>query len=269
LCCCGRGAGQGDHQSKNQTDIQYNSNFWKAENNETGVNTYYVGPGVVVGYETPKLTTSLDATLDLFWFDDQDTPPPGTRDASDDDYVGATVLGRVNYQATDRLNLGISDRFFVTRDPAEADINSDAITRDKYTLNFFQPEIYYVASSRIDLRAAYRNTIEDYEKDLEDSVEHRGMFDFIYNLNSRAATFLSYQIWARDYDQDSYDYTSNQVWLNYRHQFRYFTLTVVAAIIKEPLMGITLATSTCSPGESGSPGRILIPPQDNQELGYL
>jgi hypothetical protein len=213
---------------------QYNSNFWKTEDNEVGAYTYYAGPGVVIGYETPKLEVAIDGTLDMYWYDDKDTPPPGFRDASDDDYVGATFFGRVNYQATDRLNLGVTDELYITRYAARTlnfvdyegrtDGNSNAIERDKYLLNHFEPSIYYDLSERLGLLAKYRNTYTDYEKDLEDSNEHRGIFNLYYRLNRSAAVYLDYQTWKRDYSQETIDYSSNMVTLNYEHEFNYFTL---------------------------------------------
>jgi hypothetical protein len=211
-------------QPKIQSGIEAHSNYWKAEDQEVSVNTYFTKPGLVFGYETAKTEIAVDATADAYWYDDQDTPPPGVRDASDDNYVGVTGEARINHQLTDRLNVGMSDQIYVTRDPARADGNSNSVSRDKYTINYLEPNAYYEFADKFGIKAKYRNTVTDYEKDLEDSTEHRGVFDLYYNLNRSSAVYVDYQVWERTYDQTSSDYLSNQVSLNYETKFNYFSI---------------------------------------------
>jgi len=205
------------------TEMRYDSNFWKAEDNEVGVNSYSVRPGLELGYETPRTQVSLDVTVEPHWYDDQDATPPGVADASDDDFVGFTGLFRGYYQFTDRLNIGVKDQLYVTRDPAHADVNSNSISRDKYTINYVEPIGYYELTDKFGLRGAYRNTYTDYEMDLEDSTENRGIFALYYTLNSTSKIYVDYQVWERDYSQDSSDYLSNLITLNYEAKFKYFT----------------------------------------------
>lgn len=211
-------------QPKVRVGAQNDSNFWKSQDNEVSVNTYTAKPGMVFGYETEKTEIFVDAELGLYWYDDQDTPPEGVRDASDDDYVGFDGNARFNHQLTDRLNVGVEDQLFVTRDPARADGNSNSVNRDKYTINYFEPNAYYDFSDKFGLLVKYRNTYTDYEKDLEDNIENRGTADFYYNLNRSAAVYLDYQVWMRDYDQDSNDYLSNKISLNYEHKLNYLSI---------------------------------------------
>lgn len=211
-------------QPKIQMVFQNNSNFWQAEDQEVSVNSYSIKPGIVLGFETPKTNIALDATIDAYWYDDQDTLPVGISDASDDDYVGFTGNLNADHQLTDRLNIGISDELYITRDPARADFNSNSINRDKYTINYFEPKVYYEIADKFGIQAKYRHTLTDYFEEIEDSSEHRGIFDIYYNLNRTSAIYLDYQVWARDYDLDSSDYTSNLVSLNYEKEFNYFTI---------------------------------------------
>jgi hypothetical protein len=208
---------------KIEVGVQNDSNFWKFEHNEVSVNTYYAKPGIVLGFETPRTQISLDATLEPYWYDDQDSPPAGVAKASDNNYTGFTGIFRANYQLADRLNIGLKDQAYVTRDPANADINSNSVMRDKYTINYVEPNAYYKLTNKFGLRSAYRNTTTDYEKKLEDSSENRGIFDLYYAFNSTSTVYLDYQIWARDYDQRSSGYTSNMVTLNYKRTFKYFS----------------------------------------------
>lgn len=211
-------------QPKIEVGSKNNSNFWKAEDEEVSVNTYWAQPGIEFGLETDRTEIMVDATVDFFWYDDQDTPPAGIGDASDDDYVGFTGEASINYQLTDRLNIGLTDDLYVTRDPARADAFNNSINRDKYTINYFEPNAYYEIADKFGILVKYRNTFTDYENDLEDSSENRGILDFYYHLNSRSSIYLDYQIWARDYDQDTTDYTSNVVSLNYEREFNYLTI---------------------------------------------
>ncbi|BHH84231.1 outer membrane beta-barrel protein [Desulforhopalus sp. 52FAK] len=208
-----------------KSSFENNSNFWKSEDNEVSVNTYTVKPGVELGYQTPKLDVALDASVDLYWYDDQDTPPDGVRDASEDDYTGVTGTLYTTYMATDRVTLTLDDQLYVTRDPADADVNSNSTSREKYTINYFEPGVIYDFADKFGLGVKYRNTITEYdEDDVESSVENRGIFDLYYYLNSSSSLFLDYSLWERDYDQDSSDYVSNVVSLNYQRQFNFFSI---------------------------------------------
>lgn len=205
--------------------VEYTTNFWKAENDEVGVYTYSIKPGVVLGYETPKTKADADLSVDAYWYDDQDTPPPGIRDSSDDDYVGFTGSLAVSNQLFDRLKIGAQDSLMLTRDPASADVFNDSVTREKYTINRFNPNIYYDFGNKFGLEMRYGNTYTDYTEDLggEDSVEHRGTLNLNYNLNRTSSIYVNYQVWNRDYDVATSAYTSNKVTLNYAHAFNFLT----------------------------------------------
>lgn len=215
-------------EPKIHTDVQYNSNFWKAEDDEVGVNTYSIRPGVVLGYETQKSEIMADLSVDAYWYDDQDSPPAGVRDSSDDDFVGFTGSLTAESQVAKRLQLSIDESLMLTRDPASADDNSDSVSREKYTINRITPGMYYTLGTDFGLGLKYRNTYTDYTDDLggEDNNEHRGILDFYYNLNRNAAIYLDYQLWNREYDETSSEYTSNKITLNYAHTFNF--LSVVA-----------------------------------------
>lgn len=209
---------------KIQAGVQYNSNFWRAEEVEVGVNTYSLNPGIVVGVETPKTNVSLDATLNANWYEDQDTTPAGVRDSSDDDFVGVTAILGADHQLTQRLNVGVSDRLFVSRDPANSDVSSNSISREKYTVNYFEPNVFYEFGQKFSLDSRYRNTLTNYEDLTEDSLENRGIFDLYYNLNRNAAIYVDYQIWQRDYDGLTSDYLSNLISINYRQVFNFMVI---------------------------------------------
>ena len=205
---------------------QYDSNYFLANTNERPVFTYLLQPGIDLGIQTAKSSVELDYTLNAYWYDDRDTVPPGERAASDDDYVGHTFDLKMRYQAFTRLQFGLDELYLLTRDPAQSDAFSDSILRLKYHLNALTPFLVYEFGPKFSVAARYRNTKINYvDTDIGDSDENRGIFDFIYNLNSRNSIDLQYQYWQKNYDVAT-DYTSNQVKLIFRRQMRAFDIIV-------------------------------------------
>ena len=208
---------------------RYDSNYFKADFNERSVFTYLLQPGLDLGIETAKSSVKLNYTLDAYWYDDRDSVPPFERAASDYNYVGQTGDLKMRYQAFPRLQFGLDDTLRLTRDPAQSDQFSDSIIRAKYCLNAVTPLMIYEFGPKFNAAVRYRNTKIDYldPKDIEDSRENRGIFDFIYNFNRRNSIDLQYQYWRKDYEVSS-DYSSNQVKLIFRRQMRSFDLIVGA-----------------------------------------
>lgn len=206
------------------TGYEYHSNFWRSEVDGAGVDTFYVKPGVKFGYETGKTVIDIDFLIEGYVYHDQDTPADGVRDADEDNYVG--LFGDLSWftQVTDRVGLTLDEVASYTRDASQSDVFSDSIEREKYFINRFTPGGYYDFGNKFSLGASYQNTYTNYEDDGEDSTENMGLFNFYYNLNERMSTFISYDIWTRDYDQGSETYLSNRVKLNYTHQFNNFEL---------------------------------------------
>lgn len=204
------------------TGYEYSSNFWRSEADEVAVDTFFIKPGVKVGYETGKTVVDFDFLIEGYLYHDQDTPPDGVSNADEDNYVG--FFGDFSWltQVTDRVSLGLDDVISYTRDASQSDAFNDSIEREKYLINRFTPNAYYDFGNKFAFGAMYQNTYTDYQDDGEDSVEHMGMFNFYYNFNEQMSTYISYDIWTRDYDQGSDTYISNRVKLNYTHQFNNF-----------------------------------------------
>jgi polysaccharide biosynthesis protein VpsM len=210
-----------------KVDWQMDSNFHKTENNEKSVHTYTASPGIELGYTTDKTLMSLNYSLKRFMYDDQDENMPGQVDADEFDYTAHNAGLRIQTQASKRLRLGVDNTFMKTRDPASADANSDSVDRFKYTLNRFSPGLNYRFGEKFGLGVKYTNLLTDYSDDGpgqgEDSSENRGTFNLNYRFTPKTAFDLDYQIWERDYDKNSVDYTSNQLMVNVKHQFNYLT----------------------------------------------
>ncbi len=200
-------------------------NFFKAETGERKVDTYLVQPGIDLGFETPKTKVLLNYTLNAYYYDDRDTVPSDQRKADDDDYVGHTVVFNSRYRAFDRLLIGLDDSYNKTRDPADSDKLSNTTDRDKFEINRLTPSLFYDFGAKFTAGLRYRNTVTDYSKnDKEDSTEHRGMFDLIYNFTRKTSLDLEYQRWKMDYDKTTSDYTSDQIQLIFRKQFNYVAI---------------------------------------------
>ncbi len=201
------------------------NNFYKADENERTVYTYLYEPGIDVGFKTAKSYVSLDYTMNIFEYDDRDDPYPWQtgNQAEDDDYVGHTAFLDAKTKPFERLTIGLEDGFYYTRDPAQTDQFSNSIDRELYYVNRLTPIVYYDFNPIFAIGARYRNTKIDYDpRTHEDSVENRGIFDLIYSFNEKTSIDLEYQYWAKDFELTTSDYTSNQISLIIRNQFKYF-----------------------------------------------
>jgi len=207
------------------TSWKTDDNFFKAETGERKVDTYLVQPGIDLGFETPRTKVLLNYTLNAYYYDDRDTVPSGQLKANDDDYVGHTVVFNSRYRAFDRLLIGLDDSYNKTRDSANSDRLSNATDRDKYEVNRLTPSFFYDFGAKFTAGLRYRNTTIDYSKnDNEDSIEHRGMFDLIYNFTRKTSLDLEYQHWKKDYDKTTSDYTSDQIQMIFKKQFNYIEI---------------------------------------------
>lgn len=210
-----------------QVDFQSDSNFHKSETDEKNVYAYTVRPGIDLGYTTDKSLFGLNYWFKVFEYDDQDKNIPGQVDADEFNYTQHNAQFKFQTQATRRLLLGLDNTYMQTRDPASADANSNSVDRFKYSLNRFTPSVNYKFGEKFGLDVKYTNLYTDYSDDApgegEDSVENRGGLRWYYNLSPKTSLDLDYQIWERDYDKDTIDYTSNQVMVNVKHQFNFLT----------------------------------------------
>lgn len=198
------------------------SNYYKVETGEREVYTYLVQPGIDLGYETAKSLILLNYTLDVHLYDDQDPYPPGEKT---DDFIGQTLTLKTRTSPTDRLTLGLDDSYYDTRDPLQSDVLSNREVREEYFINRLTPRISYDFGPKFTVGGRYRWTVLDYDRnELEDATEHRGIFDLLYNFTRKATLDLQYQHWNMEYDEDTSDYTSDQIELYLKKQFHYFSV---------------------------------------------
>ena len=215
------GAGEFIVTPKIAVGWQVDSNYWKSEDDEQEVFTYLIQPGIELGYETGKSLVSLNYTANQFFYDDQDSVAAGQRKASDDDYLGHTFLFQSETRPSARMLLGVDDSFYLTSNPGQADRLGNSTDRDKYWVNRFHPRVYNDFSPRLAAGLQYRNEILKWiDGDNDDSVENRGIGDLVYNISPTAQLNFEGQHWQRDFDGNTSDYTSNQLRLILRKQFK-------------------------------------------------
>jgi hypothetical protein len=196
---------------------QLDSNFYKTENNEEEVYTYLLQPGIQLGAATAKSKLDFIYTLDAYFY---------SSPAEDENYVGYYTILDASNKTTDRLTLGLKNFSYKTRRVDWYDDFTDTTERRKHTVNRLTPWLYYDFRNRFSVGLRYRWQDVDFEdSNSSDSVEHRGVFDLIYNPSRTTTLDLDYQHWKLNYDQEvpDYDYTSNQVRLIFQKRYKYFS----------------------------------------------
>lgn len=240
-------AGKVTLKPKVSTTYRVDDNFWKAEEVEREVNTSLIRPGFELGYGTEKTRVLLDYTTDIYYYNDKDDLLPGWIPASDEDFVGHTGTLDIKTRPSDRLTMGLSNSYMLTRDPAQADKLSNAVTRNEYYIDRFTPMLFYDFGAKFGAGAKYRYTRTNYSEDVsEGSTENRGIFDLVYNFNRSTSLDLEYQYWAREYSVSS-DYTSNQIKAILRKKYKYFSFEAGAgyqdrSFDKTGLKNVSMAT---------------------------
>lgn len=218
-----------DIKPKLSTSWQVDSNYYLSEDLEREVYTYKFQPGLRVDFETAKTNLMLDYTLDAHYYDDRDSVPPGEKPTDDDDFVGHTLTAEARYQAFDRLLAGLNESFYKTRDPAQSDIFSNSIDREKYYINQVTPLVVYDFGPKFTLHLRYRHTDIDYSpSDTEDSDENRGLVNLVYHFTRRSSMDFEFQYWKKDYTAGTSDYASNQTKLIFKRQLRIFEISAGA-----------------------------------------
>ena len=205
-----------------EASYQYDSNYYLDETNEVSANTYVLKPGFEFGYTTPKSSVLLDYYLSFNEYTGDDL-------IKDDDYIGHDLSLDAQTQATDHFLLGIEENYRKSRDRGSLDTLGNDANREKYQTNDLSPWVFYSINDTWGMGAKYTYSILDYADNVnEDSMAHLGAFNMEYNLNRTSLLDLEYNIWVRDYDRDTSDYTSNQVILSYIKEFRLFSLSAGA-----------------------------------------
>lgn len=206
---------------------RYESNFFLTENNERGMFTYFVAPGVGVTYETPKLKVNFDLTIEGVAYSDDGDAPTGEQKGSDLNYIAPLVALNTRYNVTERLTIGLEESFYVTRYPYYYDRLSNSTDRRKYWINRLAPLISYEFQDRFELGFRYHWQVVNYtESDYQDSTENKFFLDLLYNPQRTLTVGLDYQYWMINYSDDPlnpYDTRTYQLWVMGQKRYKYFS----------------------------------------------
>jgi len=195
--------------------VAYDSNFYFDANDEIGVTTFLIQPGMEVWFETPKTEWAAHYNLDANYYDRSE----------EDNFYGHTAFLLGDIELTDRLSLELSDNFRYTRDSVQLDPLGNSANREKYYQNRAKALFSYYFEPKFTVEAGYQNWITDYRNgSLEDADGHQGIFDLIYHLNRSTSLDLEYHYWDMNYDGATPDYTSNQLSLVARKEWLHTAL---------------------------------------------
>jgi len=197
-------------------------NFYRTSNNERDVLETLVQPGIQMEYDTGRTRFSLGYTLNAHFYEDLDDPPPGEKDADDDDYLGHTLNFIGQTIPTSKITLTLEDIFHRTQERSKADRLANDIRRELFYINRLTPMIYYQMTRRISLDLRYRNTITEYDDETdEDSIEHAGIVGLNYEFRPTWWLSLGYEYSDRNYEVDVSDYTQDHISLSLRKRSKY------------------------------------------------
>jgi hypothetical protein len=206
---------------------RYESNFFLTENNERGMFTYFVAPGVGVTYETPKLKVQFDLTIEGVAYSDAGDVPQGQQKGSDLNYIAPLVALNTRYDVTERLTIGLDESFYITRYPYYYDRLSNSTDRRKYWINRLSPVISYEFQDRFELDFRYHWQVVDYtESSFEDSTENKFFLDLLYNPQRTLTFGVDYQYWIIDYADNPFNPNNtrtHQLWAMGEKRYKYFS----------------------------------------------
>jgi hypothetical protein len=143
---------------KISASYEFDTNFFAAEEDERTVSTYLYQPGIELGIETPKSLLNLDFTLDIYYYNDEESVPSDQRPISKDDFIGYTGLFEAKHQTFDRLLLGFDGFSTKTREPAFSDPLNNAVDRDLYYITHLSPLAIYEFGQKFSVGLRYRYT---------------------------------------------------------------------------------------------------------------
>lgn len=206
---------------------RYESNFFLTEENERGMFTYFIAPGVGITYETPKLAVNFDLTLEAVAYSDDGAPPPGEQKGSDLNYLAPLAALNARYDLTERLTIGLDESFYITRYPFYYDRLSNSTDRRKYWINRLAPMISYEFENRFEFVFRYHWQVVNYtESNFEDSTENKFFVDLLYNPQRTLTFGVDYQYWIIDYADNPLNPSNtrtHQLWLMGQKRYKYFS----------------------------------------------
>ena len=207
----------------------YDSNFFKSEQNHTGVWAVQIAPAVEVEAVTDRSRLDLNYKTGYFMY----FSPKSGADISGQDYLAQNLSLLAMTRVTSRLTTGITEEYLLTREPGASDVLSQAITRDKYWRNRISPFVSYDIGEKGEIKLAYRNEVLNYldgnPSTWANSIENRAIMTLTYNMNSTNHLDLDNEFWRREYIGNGLvSYDSYQAQLIWRHDLNSWLQSRVA-----------------------------------------
>jgi hypothetical protein len=199
----------------------YSDNFFRGETNEAEVWVTRISPGLRLKAETGRSRLDFDYSFSHFWHQDDEDDV----DASEQDYGGHDLWLYAARRLFTRLTVGVSEEYFLTREPGSSDRFSQIVERNKYWRNRVNPFMVYDIAEKGEVKLGYRNERLEWSESgptREDSSEDRAILTLTYHLNTSNHLDLEGQAWTRDYGGAAADYDSYQAKLIFRREFSSF-----------------------------------------------
>jgi len=203
--------------------VQRDSNFYRTEENERAVYSYYINPGILIKSETQRAKFQLGYILNANYYSDDDTVPAGEAKADDDNYIGHAFNFLGSYRTSARTGIGLGGSYYRTRDEGHSDQLSNIKDRRLYSVFRLTPRFKwdFQGNNRYVGEIRYRYTKTDYdEEQYEDSNEHRIIADFDWMPRKTWTFDLQYQHWDMNYDGDTPGYQADQAKLYLQRQWK-------------------------------------------------
>ena len=204
---------------------EYNDNWFRSEENEL---EFWV-TRIWAGFSFSKHTGRSSVSLNFSGGPQFHYSPDSDASASDQDYWAAAADLALAYRLSSRLTGSLVNTFTLTREPASTDQFSEETTRELYWRNQLNPSLRYDMAEKGAITLSYQSDVllwvSNTDEGQEDSVEHRGILDITYFLNSRNHLGLNSRIAHRSYDgDDNSDYYAYQGKFTFWHEFNsYFS----------------------------------------------
>jgi hypothetical protein len=204
---------------------EYDSNFWRTEENEIGVYTYSIRPGISLGYETARTALFVSYTLNGLSYKAKDDAPEDQREADDENFLGHLFAFNGSYDLTNRLTIGVTDNFAISQVPTEIDSLGPTVNREEYTTNIFEPWVQYRIGDKWSARLSYiRDDIDYDETDLWDNYANSAKFGLNYRALPTLSLNFDYKYTKQEWDVGDREYTSNKFGLGFDKLFNYVSL---------------------------------------------
>ncbi len=253
---------------------RYDSNFFGMPDNERGVYTYLIQPGIQLGLEAPKTSIYFNYTLEAYYYDDSDHVPSNEIEVDDFDYSGHLLALSARHNATDRLTFGLDDGFYRTRYPVYYDRLSTTMDKDEYDINRLTGLVFYDFGRRFTSGLRYRRTDIDWSgSDNEDWTEDRYILTLNYDPTRTITLDLDYHHYTLDYDRvtsSNYsDYTSDEIFVNFQKRYRYLAFDIGAGYHARDFDASNIEDETSFTYKIGISGQSPPPPNRRRYLGKV